>query len=242
MTWENTCKRARYKRSDLFLGLCALLPWSLLPPFPSPLTPRDCHEIIRIALIPPYICKADFNLQNFLTRQGGALSNDSVLFILIFSGPTQCRHTGSIQLICLEWMNEVLSHLEGTAAPLVCPTICLFHLVMLLFSLGNHVSLLRVVFLLLPVTQMVMCPGWPNQSLPQDFSPCDWWRALLPVQSWGQRVGRTAYEHGSSLSHWQRWSHVHKKKWKMKRSCPGPLLLAFLWLDYVSKWNSPSLH
>lgn len=39
------------------------------------------------------------------------------------------RHSGSAQLMCLGWTNEVFPHLEGTSSPLVCPTLCPFHLV-----------------------------------------------------------------------------------------------------------------
>ena len=37
--------------------------------------------------------------------------------------PSEPRYTGSAQLMCLGWMNEVLSQLRGTSIPLVCPTL-----------------------------------------------------------------------------------------------------------------------
>ena len=43
--------------------------------------------------------------------------------------PSEPRYTGSAQLTCLGWMNEVLSQLQGTSIPLVCPILCPLYLV-----------------------------------------------------------------------------------------------------------------
>ena len=45
-------------------------------------------------------------------------------------GSSRPRYTGSAQLMCLGWMNEVLSQLRGTSIPLVCPILCPLYLVM----------------------------------------------------------------------------------------------------------------
>ena len=43
--------------------------------------------------------------------------------------PSEPRYTGSAQLTCLGWMNEVLPELQGTSTPLVCPILCPLYLV-----------------------------------------------------------------------------------------------------------------
>ena len=81
----------------LFLGLCDLrFLLSHLLQLPDTLTNMVSHISVRTERVPPGISKVDFNLQKSLVRLGGALGDDSVLFILIFSVPTPVLATQEV--------------------------------------------------------------------------------------------------------------------------------------------------
>ena len=132
--------------------------------------------------------------------------------------------------INVPWMDEWSAFsAAGDIIPLVCPTLCPLYLVVAspsLRELHPHSNPAESSFLFL-----VTWPGWSNQSLSQDFSPGDW-KGLFPLHSWGQRVGGPA---PAFLTDKDEVIFTKRQRWKLKRGCPGPLVV--LWLGYVKKWN-----